>query len=213
MKDIDWSFPAPRAGSVGLLDRFVGPGATRAELWLQFSLAAVAIIGALAYALWQGVNWSVLQFAMAGFLAFDVVGGIVTNATSSAKRWYHRHGQSRRDHMVFVAVHIAHLSLVAWMFVDGQWSWAAVAALYLFVASALILGVPKYLQRPVALGTFAGAIVLCDVVLARPAGLEWFAPLFYLKLLVSHLPTEEPYRPGGDGWPRRYWHTSSPGEG
>ncbi|MEM9388370.1 MAG: hypothetical protein AAGA68_25190 [Pseudomonadota bacterium] len=195
MNDIDWNYPTPRAGSVGLMDRFVGPGATAAELWLQFSLAALAIVGAIAYAVWQGVEWSLPQYLLAGFLAFDVVGGIVTNATSSAKRWYHRPGQSRSDHFKFVATHIIHLSLVAWVFVNGQWPWSAMAAAYLFAASWLILSVPKYLQRPVALGAFACAIVLCDVALARPPGLEWFAPLFYLKLLVSHLPTEEPYRP------------------
>jgi hypothetical protein len=34
--------------------------------------------------------------------------------------------------------------------------------------------------------------------LPQPQGLEWFLPLFYLKLLVSHLPTEEPYRPAAE---------------
>lgn len=30
---------------------------------------------------------------------------------------------------------------------------------------------------------------------AWPTGLEWLLPLFYFKLLVSHLPKEAPYRP------------------
>jgi len=30
---------------------------------------------------------------------------------------------------------------------------------------------------------------------AAPQGLEWFLPLFYLKLLISHVLREEPYRP------------------
>jgi hypothetical protein len=30
--------------------------------------------------------------------------------------------------------------------------------------------------------------------IAQPTALEWFLQLFYLNLLVSHLPIEDPYR-------------------
>jgi hypothetical protein len=66
---------------------------------------------------------------------------------------------------------------------------------YLLVAAALVLWVPQYLQRPVALVAFSCALLISLYVLQQPVGLEWFLPLFYLKMLVSHLPKEEPYRP------------------
>ncbi|MEL6187918.1 MAG: hypothetical protein AAFU79_25120, partial [Myxococcota bacterium] len=77
----------------------------------------------------------------------------------------------------------------------GDIWWVALTGGYLVSAAVLILGVPQYLQRPVAYGTYAGAILLSLYAAATPAGLEWFLPVFYLKLLVSHLPKEEPYRP------------------
>ncbi|MFZ0613588.1 MAG: hypothetical protein WAM73_15220 [Desulfobacterales bacterium] len=49
-------------------------------------------------------------------LAFDIVGGVTTNATSSAKRWYHRSGQTALNHMGFIALHLLHIFLVAWLF-------------------------------------------------------------------------------------------------
>lgn len=44
-----------------------------------------------------------------------------------------------------------------------------------------------------ALTAAPGAVLVSMYLLARPTGLEWFPALFYLKLLVSHLPAEEPY--------------------
>jgi hypothetical protein len=66
---------------------------------------------------------------------------------------------------------------------------------YLLFSAALVLLVPQYLQRPVTLAAYTCALLLSMYVLRRPPALEWFLPLFYLKLLVSHLPKEEPYQP------------------
>ena len=63
------------------------------------------------------------------------------------------------------------------------------------LASLLILRSPLYLQRPVAFSVF-GLGLLANTYLAAPTpGLEWFLPIFLLKLLLSHLLREEPYRP------------------
>jgi hypothetical protein len=70
-----------------------------------------------------------------------------------------------------------------------------VAATWLPFSALVILSGPQYLQRPVSLMLHACALLLALYVLAQPVGLEWFLPLFYLKLLVGHLPEEEPYRP------------------
>ncbi|NGX15586.1 hypothetical protein [Wenzhouxiangella sp. XN24] len=187
--------PNPREGVPGILDRFAGPGATPAELVLQFLLPLVAAGAAVAHAAFAVGGWSAVQYLLCALLAFDIVGGIITNATSSGKRWYHRAGQSFSRHFGFVMLHLGHLAIVSWLFLTLDLLWLVTAGLYLLIASLTIILVPLYLQRPVALIMYAGSILLALYVLASPPGMEWFLPLFYLKLLVAHLPREEAYRP------------------
>jgi hypothetical protein len=63
------------------------------------------------------------------------------------------------------------------------------------ILTTFTLSVPQYLQRPTALVCFACGLLIAMYLLPQPTGLEWFLPMFYLKVLVSHLPKEEPYRP------------------
>ena len=191
---IDWSYPEPRKGLIGEWDKFIGPGATRAELWLELGSALVAGVALVAYALVQDLGWSGWQLLVAGLLALDLMGGVVTNATTAAKRWYHREGQGLPQHIGFVAVHVVHLFLVAWLFRGMDWTFLLVMYGYLLVASFVILRVPLYLQRPVALLWLCGVVAINHYVFAPVAGLEWFLPVFFLKLLVSHLLREAPYR-------------------
>jgi hypothetical protein len=195
---IDWKAPPPRSGLAGALDRFVGPGATSAELALQFVLPTFATIAAPLYASLAVEGWTWLQHVVCCALAFDTVGGVVTNATSSAKRWYHRAGQGFRQYAGFVCIHLLHLLVVAWLYLAFDVAWFVIAGGYLLCSAAVELSVPQHLQRPVALAVYACALLIPIYVLRQPAGLEWFLPLFYLKLLVSHLPKEEPYRPSQD---------------
>lgn len=180
----------PRSGFKGILDRFVGPGATPAELLLQFLLPVVAAIITVIYASNTVANWSLWHYIVCALLAFDVMGGIITNATSAGKRWYHRPGQNWPQHLGFVMLHIAHLVLVSWLFLNFNITWLVIAALYLILASIVIISTRPYLQQPVALAMYAISLVVCLYVLKMPVGLEWFLPLFYLKLLVSHLPAK-----------------------
>jgi hypothetical protein len=192
---INWNFPSPRPGLAGALDRFIGPGATRAELALQFGLPALAAIAAPLYASRVVESWSWLQYAVCCILAFDTAGGIITNATSSAKRWYHRTGRGFKQHFGMVSLHLLHLLLVSWLYLSFDIWWFAITGAYLLFSATIVLSVPQYLQRPVAVTVYACALLMSIYVLSQPTGLEWFLPLFYLKLLVSHLPKEEPYRP------------------
>lgn len=192
---IDWNVPQPRTGLAGALDRFIGPGATAAELLLQILAPSVAALAAPLYAALSGEDWSWFQYLLCAVLAFDMVGGVVTNATSSAKRWYHRDGQGFYQHLAFTSAHLLHLVLVAWLYLGNDWLWAAIAGAYLLGAAALILATPVYLQRPMALALYMAGLVIGLWLLPTVPGLEWFLPVFYLKLLVSHLPREEPYRP------------------
>lgn len=192
---IRWNFPSPRPGFLGALDKFIGPGATRAEMVLQLAIPVVGAVGALLYASRLPTDWTLAQYVLCFLLAFDIAGGVVTNATSSAKRWYHRSGQGFKQHFGFVAIHLVHIVVVSWLYLGLDITWFLIAGGYLLLATAGILLVPQYLQRPTAFIVYAGGLLISLYLLQHPKGLEWFLPLFYLKLFVCHLPKEEPYRP------------------
>jgi hypothetical protein len=191
--NIDWTPPSPRPGILGAWDAFVGPGQTRAEFWLCLIPAVLVGLG-LPLAAWHfELGWTPVQVLAAGLLAFDLVGGVVTNATAAAKRWYHRPGQGSRQFLGFTAVHGMHLALVAWLFQDGDWRFFSVYYIYLLSASMVLLKVRLYLQRPVALVLWVGVFLVSLSLLPASRGMEWFVPVFFLKLLVSHLVREAPF--------------------
>jgi hypothetical protein len=191
--NIDWIPLKPRPGLPGEWDKFVGPGQTRTEFWLILVPALLAGLTAPLYALQAGLGWTPIQLIVAGVMAFDLVGGVATNATASAKRWYHRPGQGWLQHLEFVAVHALHIFLVAWLFRGGDWFYFFIYYAYLLAASLMITRVQLYLQRPVALLLLVGVLLLNIYGIMPSAGLEWFVPVFFMKLLVSHLIKEVPY--------------------
>lgn len=192
---VSWTPPEPRAGLAGAWDKFIGPGATDAEMWLMLIPTLMAGIAAPLYALYAGLGWSTVQLIVVALLAFDLMGGVVTNATSTAKRWYHRPEATFRDHMQFVALHFLHPLVIAWLFLDMDWFYFGVVYGYLLLAALLILKIPLYLQRPCAYTLYVVSLILAFYALPQPPGLEWFLPIFYLKLLVAHLVTEAPFQP------------------
>jgi len=192
---INWNFPPPKSGFLGLLDQLIGPDATRTEVALQLIVSVLAAILAPLYASQVVEDWSLLQHIICSVLAFDIGGGIITNATSSAKRWYHRPGQGFIQHFGFVLLHLLHLFLVSYLYLALNIGWILIAGGYLLFSAVVILLVPLYLQRPIGMLTYACGLLSALYGLSQPLGLEWFLPLFYLKLLVSHLLKEEPYRP------------------
>lgn len=188
---IDWQYPEPR----GWFDRFIGPGVTRAELWLQFGVASLVAVALPMAAVVDNRGWTWWQLLLIAVIAFDLMGGVVTNATSTAKRWYHRPGQSFNQHMGFILLHLLQPLVVVLAFDPGNWLFVGGSFGYLVLASLLILRAPLYLQRPLALSLLVGGIFLSLYVLPVPLYFEWFLPVYYVKLLVSHLLYEEPYRP------------------
>jgi hypothetical protein len=199
MSEINWRPPEPRSGLLGEWDKFVGPGATSTEEWVQFigGLALLALLGVVIGLNSGSLNWTAVQIVIAALLGFDIVGGIITNATSAAKRWYHREGHSGlKAHLPFVALHGVHLLVVSALFHGMDWTYFAVSYAYLMAAAALILLIPLYVQRPVAFALYAGGLLLSFYVITPAAGLEWFIPFLYFKLLISHLLKEAPYQPG-----------------
>ncbi|MFX1534700.1 MAG: hypothetical protein ACFFDI_10800 [Promethearchaeota archaeon] len=192
---IDWNYPEPRTGLLGSWDRFIGPGATRSEVLLILIPALLAGIAVPLYAIYANLNWNLLQLIVATLAALDLVGGVVANASSSTKRWYHREGQGFKDHFLFTAIHIIYPFLVAWLFLSMDWVFFVAVASYLLISAVIILKTPLYLQRPLALLIFLGVLVLNTYILNSPVGLEWLVPVLFLKLIVAHLIREEPYRP------------------
>lgn len=194
--NIDWTPPEARAGMAGSWDKFVGPGATNAEELLQIGFGA-AIAAALIALFWLSgtAELSIWHWIFVVVLALDIGGGIVTNATSAAKRWYHRAGHGHGKHFMFVCAHLLHLGLAAWLFAPNPMFFFAVSAAALLVGTLVILLVPLYLQRPTAFGVGALFILLSYWSAMALPHLEWLLPLLALKLLLGHLVKEAPFQP------------------
>lgn len=75
----------PRPGAAGYWDRFIGPGATRAENAVILLWALICAVAVVAYAFWDNLGWSPLQLAVAALLALDIGGGVPANASNAAK--------------------------------------------------------------------------------------------------------------------------------
>lgn len=193
--NIGWTPPPPRKGWRGYWDRFVGPGATSAEEWLQL-LGALALtaLALLVFFLRFPAEPTLTQIVILTMLTLDLSGGIITNATSTAKRWYHREGRGWRQHIVFVLLHGIHLALLVWLFPDFTWWFFLLFYGYLVAATLLVLHTPLYVQRPLAFICYAG-VILFNGLFTPTAGLEWVIPFLFLKLLISHLLKEAPFRP------------------
>jgi len=191
---IDWVPPLPRKGFMGSWDRFVGPGATDAEEWLQL-LGGLVIALAVIALYWLnggfGNNWLVSIFVV--ILALDLGGGLLTNATNTAKRWYHRPQHSKGALFRFIAIHGLHIGIVGWLFASNPMMYFALVFGFLLFAAAVILWVPLYLQRPTAVLFFSLGLLGAQLQFFEVAGLSWFLPLLFFKLLIAHLVTEAPF--------------------
>jgi hypothetical protein len=185
-REIDSDPGTPRPGPVGYWDRLVGPTATRAEQALTIAFATLATAVVCGYVIVAGLGWSWLQLLVVAVLVFDVAGGITANATASGRRWWHRPGLSERDHFRFVAAHL-HPFVLAALFAGVTWAGAATIYGYLLVATAVVLRVDPSIRRASTLVLVALWLLVAPYAAVMPVGLEWFVPLLYLKLLVSHL--------------------------
>jgi len=193
---VDWTYE-------GKPDFSSGTGATRAERTL--ALGSAAIVPGVVLALWAtgDYEWGLLQLAAALALAFDVGGGLISNALNSCKRFYHtppkpsegKLGAVLKHPVRFAAAHV-HSVLVALLFEAERWAtyglfWYAL----LLLSVAVVLRTPLYLRRPVSFLAILLA-TLANVYLVEPiAGFEWLAPLLFMKIVYGHLVREEPYRP------------------
>jgi len=191
---IDWQLPKKSKGVRGFLEILAGPGSTNAELIIQFSFATLAATAMYFYS--KNFDWNIWQIIVACYIVFDISGGIATNATSSGKRFWHRVERNyQKHHMFFMLCHFYLPLLVVLFFRPGDWEFFAMVYGYLLVATFFITSFRQYLQRMMAFIFYVGAILMNLYFLTPTIGMEWFIPMLYLKLFLSYLPTEEPYRP------------------
>lgn len=174
-----------RRGFLGLCDRLIGPEATLAEITLILT-ASLAGGAAAALRLCQvGANgWLVVVGAALGF---DLIGGVVANATSATKRWYHRPGSTIRGHVIFLLPHVGHVAVVAWLFLNGNWRYFGAVVTLTAAAAGGVLASPPRLKCPVAVGLCLASMGGWYYWLGPTPGLEWFVPALLLKLVGGHL--------------------------
>lgn len=192
---IDWECPETGSGFSRLVTELIGPGATRAEIALVLGVGVSAGIAQVIYQYLAALAWNPIQLLIATFMAFDIAGGVVANSTSTAKRWYHRDGKGKKDHIGFAILHVVYPLLITIFFLSYDWVFFIIVFGYLIIASVLVVMTPLYLRRPTSITLFALGIMMNIYILTTIPGLEWFVPLLYLKLIVGHIVREEPYRP------------------
>ncbi|MGX1810020.1 hypothetical protein ACWIGI_30255 [Nocardia sp. NPDC055321] len=177
-----------------LTDRLIAPGATRGEV--TTALGAAFLGAAAAFALGAHAGYSALTLAVITFVAFDMFGGAVVNATTSAKRWFHRESRTARHHLGFVAIHVQPF-LLAWVTPDFTWRTAAAVYATALCGALLITAAPRDLRRPIAFAVTAFALVCVTSLLTVPHALAWFAPILLIKLLLAHLLPEDSHPVSG----------------
>ncbi|GAL03812.1 hypothetical protein JCM19237_6706 [Photobacterium aphoticum] len=176
-----------------------GFGATKAESVIANYAALIAPV-ILYFFSWQYLGWSWVQIILAALLTLDMIGGVLTNSLGSMKRYLHTEqslevswlGKLVGSKFLFPAVHFQ-LFAVPLCF-DIAWSYAFFWYGLMMAAIIVLHWLPMYLHRPVALLVVMLSIILSTLV-PSPVGLAWLAPIFIIKLVLSHGVREEPYRP------------------
>ncbi|NOI67904.1 hypothetical protein [Vibrio sp. 99-8-1] len=175
-----------------------GYGATKAENVIANYAAFIAPV-ILYFFAWKSLDWSVLQVVVAALLTLDMIGGVLTNSLGSMKRYLYTDqnldvnwlGKLVGSKFLFPAIHFQLFAIP--LCFDIAWSYAFFWYGMMMVSIVIVHFTPLYLQRPIALLIVMLSIILAQLI-ASPVGLEWIAPIFMIKLVLSHGVREEPYR-------------------
>jgi len=192
---IDWTIPPTAPGWGGRMERFMGPGKTRAETTVELVGGVLGIAAIVAVAATDEAvrAWSSLQIGLGAVLALDLVGGALTNATNSAKRWYHRPGPKRvRSRLMFLAAHVVHLAVVAFLLLQDGATWWWTHLILLAASSLLIEAMPVEVKRATAVAALVCAVALGQAIAPVDGVMALVPVLLYLKLVLGHLVPEAP---------------------
>jgi len=162
----------------------IGPQASSKELILGWGTAILFAAGQLLWA-FVGSNWAWWQILIAVVFAFDIGGGVVVNATRSGRQYWHRPELTTRDHILFYAAHV-HPFVVAFFWPEYSWLQAGFTYVGMGIFAYIVFILPAELKRPAAFGLAAIAIVAGITLLEMPAGLIWFVPMYFMKLILAH---------------------------
>ncbi|NLE81722.1 MAG: hypothetical protein GX610_19510 [Rhodococcus sp.] len=169
-------------------NNFVGPDATVLDNTVTLTLAALGAAAAPSVTHAAGPLPSG-QRVVLRLLATDLWGGAWANNTRACARWYERPGQTDSDHIAFAAMHV-HPAVLAWM--DRGYPphrvhptvWAGAHYGYLMAATYSIRRRPDR-RRLLGVGLTVGGVAL-DLTLGPSRVAPWFAPVYYVKLLLGH---------------------------
>lgn len=123
----------------------------------------------------------------------------MTNATNSAKRWYHPAGQpGRARRLIFISAHLTHLAAIGFLVLPfaehalsyRPWMWFLGNLILLYVLAVVIECTPLDIQRPMAFAAVLTAIFANLILFPTAVCLGYFVPLFYIKLPLCYLPLE-----------------------
>jgi len=190
---INWQTPRVKAGWVGAIEKFMGPGKTKSESMIEV-VALILISGLIFFRYKQVVIDSLLakwQLAILVLLLLDLVGGVITNSTNAAKRSYHE-SPSSKGRFIFIFCHTIHLLVISLLFLNFDWYFLAFNSAVLFLGAFAIERVQIQTKRPLAMLLFMAVVGVHSFIFQLPTYLELFPALFYLKLFVCFLVTEVP---------------------
>ena len=179
---------APRQGILGIWDKVVGPGMSSRETLVCLLPTLVATIYIPCYAITYQLQWSNVQLILSAILAFDLFGGAIVNTTLTARRWHHNPHNGWQHHFLFILIHLHPLLIT--LFYGASWLYFVGAYSYLILSAVIILLAPKHIQRAIAITLYLGSLLLSNDWLPVINGMEWFLPVYFLKLLISYLPEE-----------------------
>lgn len=181
---------APRPGPSGPArpwDRMTGSGADRSATIAIIAATVFAILLAIGAAIGAEVSWRWWQWLLVLALSADLGSGLVANALTTTKRWYHRPHVAEWRRIAFTGLHL-HLPLLALAIPDAIGMLAAwLGYLWLVGGATALLAVPDRLRLGVAIClTLLGTVLLARLIPLTGA-IGWMPLALMLKLLVGHM--------------------------
>jgi hypothetical protein len=178
----------------GPLRTVFGPPRTRAETVVCVAGSALVMTLLVTYIDHTG-GWhgrSVLQILVLAAIIFDLIFGMFTISTATAKAWYHRsRADARRFRFAFVLGHPPYLVAGAALFDTGL-TWAIANAGLLLAFATAVESTPADLKRLVAIGLTLTAGLINLIWMPLPAALAWLPVLLFVKILACFLLPERP---------------------
>ncbi|TVS18586.1 MAG: hypothetical protein EA417_02925 [Gammaproteobacteria bacterium] len=179
--------PEPRPGMAGLVDRYLGPGATPLDrVRVMLAGGGGALLGLLT------VPAPLTERLLLGLLAAELCAGLMAALNHAGKAWIHRpHRRQGR-----MALHVGYQCLILgafiWLYRGQDVELLQNAAGLLIAASISIMVTPRPAQRAVGLVALLAVMFAIQQWHGLPTAAAWFLPLFFARTFLAHLPAPRP---------------------